>query len=95
MACVALAEGYMNNICPTEAQVRAMLETARSSEMSAVEREIGDDAFHFVVDAVRSGVVTWSEVMYDPHYVVAQVFDNYFLNLGWTQADDGSWGEPE
>lgn len=69
-------------LCPTEAQVRAMLETARTPAMSNVERVICEDAFVFVCDAVQAGKITWAEVMGDPHYAVAQVFDDYFANMG-------------
>ena len=63
--------------CPTEAQVVAMLNAHATHEMLQACRLTGCLAQELVEFAVAREDVTWAEVMWEPCYAIAQIFDDF------------------
>ena len=64
-------------ICPTEAQVWALLDHVRWPSLYAYAEWAGLLRFEAVLYAVRDGRFTWCELFEDPHGTLAQMFDNW------------------
>jgi hypothetical protein len=66
-----------NDICPTEAQIWALLDHVRWPSLYAYAEWAGLLRFEAVIYAVSRGCFTWRELFDQPEWTLAQAFDDW------------------